>query len=108
MSEQELKALPCPNCGKTSTAHERPIAYDNESLWFVMCNDCWTKTKSFLSRKDAVQHWNTRTSPEVEKLVEALEKIANQDYRGNRSTESQIAFAALAAYRKSAQSDKQE
>jgi len=30
-----------------------------------------------------------------EKLKEALEKIANQDYRGNRSTESQIAFKAL-------------
>lgn len=30
----------------------------------------------------------------------ALERIANQDYRGNRSTESQIAFSALAEMRK--------
>jgi hypothetical protein len=28
-------------------------------------------------------------------LESALRKIANQDYRGNRSTESQIAFEAL-------------
>jgi hypothetical protein len=31
---------------------------------------------------------------------EALERIANQDYRGNRSAESQIAFKTLAAMRK--------
>ena len=28
-------------------------------------------------------------------LEDALRRIANQDYRGNRSTESQIAFEAL-------------
>ena len=32
---------------------------------------------------------------ENEKLKEALEKIANADYRGNRSSESVIAFNAL-------------
>jgi hypothetical protein len=31
----------------------------------------------------------------VKQLEDALRKIANQDYRGNRSTESQIAFEAL-------------
>jgi hypothetical protein len=31
----------------------------------------------------------------VERLEEALRRIANTDYRGNRSTESQIAFDAL-------------
>jgi len=30
-------------------------------------------------------------------LEEALRRIANQDYRGNRSAESQIAFRALEA-----------
>ena len=33
----------------------------------------------------------------VKQLEEALRRIANTDYRGNRSTESQIAFRALEA-----------
>ena len=31
----------------------------------------------------------------IARLESALRRIANQDYRGNRSTESQIAFEAL-------------
>jgi hypothetical protein len=31
----------------------------------------------------------------VKQLEDALRRIANTDYRGNRSTESQIAFEAL-------------
>jgi hypothetical protein len=31
----------------------------------------------------------------IKRLESALRKIANQDYRGNRSTESEIAFRAL-------------
>ena len=31
----------------------------------------------------------------IKQLEEALRRIANTDYRGNRSTESQIAFEAL-------------
>ena len=31
----------------------------------------------------------------IKRLEEALSRIANQDYRGNRSTESQIAADAL-------------
>ena len=38
-----------------------------------------------------------REQAEVERLRAALEKIANLDYRGNRSTESGIARAALEA-----------
>jgi hypothetical protein len=31
----------------------------------------------------------------IQRLEDALRRIANQDYRGNRSTESQIAFEVL-------------
>jgi len=31
----------------------------------------------------------------IKRLEDALRRIANADYRGNRSTESQIAFEAL-------------
>ena len=37
----------------------------------------------------------TRLKYRIKHLEEALRRIANQDYRGNRSTESQIAFEAL-------------
>ena len=35
------------------------------------------------------------TNRKLEAAKEALNQIANQDYRGNRSTESQIAYKAL-------------
>ena len=37
----------------------------------------------------------TRLKYRIKRLEEALHRIANTDYRGNRSTESQIAFDAL-------------
>jgi hypothetical protein len=41
--------------------------------------------------------WNRRehSIERIKRLEEALRQIANQDYRGNRSTESQIALEAL-------------
>jgi hypothetical protein len=36
-----------------------------------------------------------RQQSRIKRLEESLRQIANQDYRGNRSTESQIAFDAL-------------
>ena len=37
----------------------------------------------------------TGTQKRIKHLESALRRIADQDYRGNRSTESQIAFEAL-------------
>ena len=37
----------------------------------------------------------TRLKYRIKHLEEALHRIANTDYRGHRSTESQIAFEAL-------------
>lgn len=38
---------------------------------------------------------NEALKERIKRLEEALRRIASQDYRGNRSTESQIAFEAL-------------
>jgi len=38
---------------------------------------------------------NLRLQDRIHRLESALREIANQDYRGSRSTESQIAFRAL-------------
>ena len=48
-------------------------------------------------RKDIVYLATEKAKLEdrINRLEEALRRIANQDYRGNRSTESQIAFDAL-------------
>jgi predicted nucleic acid-binding Zn-ribbon protein len=42
-----------------------------------------------------IQHERDGSNDRIKRLEEALHRIANTDYRGNRSTESQIAFEAL-------------
>ena len=45
--------------------------------------------------RDELLGENRKLKDRIKRLEEALSRIANQDYRGNRSTESQIAFEAL-------------
>lgn len=44
---------------------------------------------------DAAANEIQKLNERIERLEAALRRIANQDYRGHRSTESQIAFQAL-------------
>jgi predicted RNase H-like nuclease (RuvC/YqgF family) len=48
------------------------------------------RESNFHLRKDCEEQ-----KQRIKRLEEALHRIANTDYRGNRSTESQIAFEAL-------------
>lgn len=52
-----------------------------------------TKNKHAVLVADVVL--NEDRADRITHLEAALRRIANQDYRGNRSTESQIAFEAL-------------
>jgi cell division septum initiation protein DivIVA len=45
--------------------------------------------------RDKAQQENKQLKDRIKHLEAALRRIANQDYRGNRSTESQIAAEAL-------------
>jgi cell division septum initiation protein DivIVA len=45
--------------------------------------------------RDELLKKNKQLNQRIKHLEAALRRIANQDYRGNRSTESQIAFEAL-------------
>jgi len=45
--------------------------------------------------RDELLKKNKQLNQRIKHLESALRRIANQDYRGNRSTESQIAFEAL-------------
>ena len=54
----------------------------------IMMNRIWQQRDDLLKE-------NQRLEKRIKHLEDALRRIANQDYRGNRSTESQIAFEAL-------------
>ena len=45
--------------------------------------------------RDKTQQENKQLKDRIKHLEAALRRIASTDYRGNRSTESQIAFEAL-------------
>lgn len=42
-----------------------------------------------------LEHELNAANERIKRLEDSLREIANQDYRGNRSTESEIAFRAL-------------
>ena len=46
-------------------------------------------------KRDELRDENVRLKDRIKQLEDALRRIANTDYRGNRSTESQIAEEAL-------------
>jgi len=45
--------------------------------------------------RDELRDENIRLKAHIKRMEDALRRIANTDYRGNRSTESQIAEEAL-------------
>jgi len=52
-------------------------------------------SKMFFNQALDLHKENEALKQRIHRLESALREIANQDYRGNRSTESQIAFEAL-------------
>jgi hypothetical protein len=53
------------------------------------------EANAIIRQQQLLDEENLRLKDRIKRLEEALRQIANQDYRGNRSTESQIAFRAL-------------
>jgi hypothetical protein len=54
-------------------------------------------SKMFFNQALDFHKENNALKQRIKRLEDALREIANQDYRGSRSTESQIAFMALEA-----------
>jgi len=52
-------------------------------------------SKMFFNQALDFHKENEALKQRIHRLESALREIANQDYRGNRSTESEIAFRAL-------------
>jgi hypothetical protein len=52
-------------------------------------------SKMFFNQALDLHKENEALKQRINRLESALREIANQDYRGSRSTESQIAFRAL-------------
>lgn len=58
------------------------------------------KSKGFWGRACArLQRKNFEQREEINELVKALDKIANEDFRGNRSSASIIAYNAVKVHR---------
>lgn len=58
MSKSELK--PCPFCGgKMVVVHEM-----EDNRWLVFCHNCGGMMQSFMTKNDAVEHWNRRAGNE--------------------------------------------
>ncbi|GAC1606251.1 MAG: hypothetical protein NVS3B3_05970 [Aquirhabdus sp.] len=85
--------------------------YSNPNLNYQGAVKTVDELLKHISALDAeLQTWKDQCATSGEAIVklgaaykgceEALEKIANQDYRGNRSIESVIAFKALEGLRK--------
>lgn len=60
----EIKLLPCPFCGG-----EAEILGD-KTHW-IYCPNCCSETKSFKTKKEAIERWNTRKP--MERIIEKLE-----------------------------------
>ena len=50
---------------------------------------------AIIRQQQLLDQENLRLQDRIHRLESSLREIANQDYRGSRSTESQIAFRAL-------------
>ena len=77
----------CPFCGA------KPYEIKPESKEFECHSVLHTESRAASCVSSWCQIATLRAR--VKELEEALNQIANQDYRGNRSVESQIAYAAL-------------
>ena len=60
----------CPFCGG-----EAILSHANLD-WFVRCNRCFCKTRTFKSQKSAILTWNNRKP--MERIVERLEQQERQ------------------------------
>ena len=67
------------------------------NIWKVGCEleRELNAANSFIRQQQLLDEENLRLQDRIHRLESALREIANQDYRGSRSTESQIAFRAL-------------
>jgi len=71
-----------------------PRTGKNRVRFSTLCHpeDAWWVHETVSAQ---LEHELNSANDRIKRLEEALREIANQDYRGNRSNESQIAFRAL-------------
>ena len=76
-------------------------AHDDGAIWQTGCdierelNAANAEVDRLTAKVAQLYEGAEEQKQRIKRLKEALSQIANQDYRGNRSTESQIAFEAL-------------
>lgn len=83
----DVKIAPCPVCGIDSKAMAKELACYRE------CNN--SVTLACVTFPNVAEYIN-QIEKERDGYKLAVEKIASEDYRGNRSSQSQTAYNALA------------
>ena len=87
----------CPVCASLATLREERESFRGIAEHNSRAVDEWKAERDEMRegwKRDKVAALNAAN--EVARLTDALTEIANTDYRGNRSHESQLAYRALA------------
>ena len=79
----------CPHCNSSVSVTDRA-----GNPWYACGTTKTFRSASCVDREPLAAELRNALA-RIKRLEEALRRIANQDYRGNRSTESQIAAEAL-------------
>jgi hypothetical protein len=72
-----------------------PTSVDEVLDWSRQLERELNEANIIIRQQQLLDEENLRLKERIKRLEEALHRIANTDYRGHRSTESQIAFQAL-------------
>lgn len=78
----------CPKCGSKGKF------YHSNEVEFA-CTSVMRENVIAVESAGCLRIQRDQLKDRIKRLEDALREIANQDYRGNRSTESEIAFRAL-------------
>lgn len=79
----------CPHCNSPVSVTDRA-----GNPWYACGTTKTFRSASCVDREPLAAELRNALA-RIKRLEEALRRIANEDYRGNRSTESQIAAEAL-------------
>lgn len=69
----KIKLLPCPFCGGEAEI------FGDKKHW-IYCPNCCSETKSFKTKKEAIERWNTRRP--MERIIYSLEARYDRYFHG--------------------------
>jgi len=71
-SAEKAVLLPCPFCGgRCSVEDQKP--FENITTWITICCQCYMMGRSYAVKKEAIDAWNTRTTPPARSYADGVE-----------------------------------